>query len=48
MKGGSEDPQKLLEKSQKWKAMNSKKYSEKASAGFPQPQKEDMPPEHLR
>ncbi|KAJ3320388.1 Pre-mRNA-processing-splicing factor 8 [Boothiomyces sp. JEL0866] len=42
------DPQKLLEKAQRWKAMNSKRYSEKKKFGFVQAQKEEMPPEHLR
>jgi pre-mRNA-processing factor 8 len=40
--------QKLLERAQKWKKMNTKKYSDKQKFGFVKPQKEQMPPEHLR
>ena len=38
----------LREKSRKWLQMQKKKYSNKRSFGYVQPEKEDMPPEHLR
>lgn len=38
----------LLEKARKWQQMNQKKYSEKRKFGYSEPQKENLPPEHLR
>ena len=40
--------ERLLEKSRKWQALQSKRYAEKRKFGFVDAQKEDMPPEHLR
>ncbi|KAI8905046.1 PRP8 pre-mRNA processing factor 8 [Gorgonomyces haynaldii] len=39
---------KLAEKARKWRQMSSKKYQDKTKFGFTAPQKEKMPPEHLR
>ncbi|KAF2073323.1 hypothetical protein CYY_005376 [Polysphondylium violaceum] len=36
------------DKAQKWIQLNNKRYSEKRKFGYSEPQKEDMPPEHLR
>jgi len=36
------------EKAKKWQQLNSKRYSEKKKFGYSEPQKEDMPPEHIR
>ncbi|CAJ2664774.1 unnamed protein product [Trifolium pratense] len=38
----------LEEKARKWQKMNSKRYSDNRKFGFVEPQKEDMPPEHIR
>ncbi|ELR20686.1 PremRNA processing splicing factor 8, putative [Acanthamoeba castellanii str. Neff] len=38
----------LEEKSRKWHQLNSKRYGEKRKFGHVEPQKEDMPPEHIR
>ncbi|GAU12484.1 hypothetical protein TSUD_230170 [Trifolium subterraneum] len=38
----------LEEKARKWKQKNSKRYSDQRKFGFTEPQKEDMPPEHIR
>jgi len=38
----------LEEKKRKWAKLNAKRYSTKRKFGFVQPQKEDMPPQHLR
>jgi len=38
----------LEEKKKKWAQLNSKRYSEKKRFGYVEPQKEDMPPQHLR
>ena len=32
----------------KWQQLNSKRYGEKRKFGYVEPQKEDMPPEHVR
>lgn len=32
----------------KWAQLNSKRYGEKRKFGYVEPQKEDMPPEHVR
>ncbi|EFA79942.1 pre-mRNA processing factor 8 [Heterostelium album PN500] len=42
------DVDKLQEKAKKWKQLNNKRYSDKRKFGYVEPQKEDMPPEHLR
>eukprot|EP00741_Cyanophora_paradoxa_P003665 tig00000093_g3562.t1 len=39
---------KMDEKARKWRQLNSKKYSERRKFGYVEPQKEDMPPEHVR
>ncbi|KAJ3162383.1 Pre-mRNA-processing-splicing factor 8 [Geranomyces michiganensis] len=47
--GASELPdEKLQEKARKWAQMNAKRYGEKRKFGFVEPQKENMPPEHIR
>uniref|UniRef100_H2Z6W6 MPN domain-containing protein n=1 Tax=Ciona savignyi TaxID=51511 RepID=H2Z6W6_CIOSA len=38
----------LQEKARKWQQLQSKRYAEKRKFGFVDPQKEDMPPEHVR
>lgn len=38
----------LLQRATKWKQMNKRKYTEKKKFGTVKPQKEEMPPEHLR
>ncbi|KND02430.1 pre-mRNA-processing-splicing factor 8 [Spizellomyces punctatus DAOM BR117] len=40
--------EKLQEKARKWAQMNAKRYGEKRKFGFVEPQKENMPPEHIR
>lgn len=32
----------------KWQQLNTKRYGEKRKFGYVEPQKEDMPPEHVR
>ncbi|KAJ3360175.1 Pre-mRNA-processing-splicing factor 8 [Kappamyces sp. JEL0680] len=39
---------KLLEKARKWRQVNSQKYKDKKTSGYIAPEKEEMPPEHLR
>ncbi|KAL1809724.1 hypothetical protein DCAR_0729326 [Daucus carota subsp. sativus] len=38
----------LEEKARKWMQLNSKRYGDKRKFGFVEPQKEDLPPEHVR
>uniref|UniRef100_H2Y168 Pre-mRNA-processing-splicing factor 8-like n=1 Tax=Ciona intestinalis TaxID=7719 RepID=H2Y168_CIOIN len=38
----------LQEKANRWQQLQSKRYAEKRKFGFVDPQKEDMPPEHVR
>lgn len=38
----------MKEKAKKWQQLQSKRYSEKRKFGFVEPQKEEMPPEHVR
>lgn len=38
----------LIEKSKKWKQLQSKRFAEKRKFGFVDAQKEEMPPEHVR
>ncbi|KAI6185283.1 WD repeat-containing protein 48-like protein [Aphelenchoides besseyi] len=38
----------LDDKSRKWRQLQSKRFAEKRKFGFVEPQKEDMPPEHVR
>ena len=38
----------LLDKARKWQKLNSKRYADKKRFGFVQPQKEEMPAEHVR
>ena len=38
----------ILDRIKKWQQLNSKRYAEKRKFGYVEPQKEDMPPEHLR
>lgn len=38
----------LVEKSKKWKQLQSKRFAEKRKFGFVDTQKEEMPPEHVR
>jgi len=38
----------LEDKARRWQQLNAKRYSEKKKFGFVEPQKEDMPPEHVR
>ncbi len=38
----------LAEKAKKWAKLNSKRYSEKRKFGYVEPQKENMPAEHVR
>lgn len=38
----------LQEKAAKWRQLNKKRYSSKRKFGYVEPQKEDMPPEHLQ
>ncbi|KAI8916915.1 splicing factor Prp8 [Powellomyces hirtus] len=40
--------EKLQEKARKWAQMNAKRYGEKRKFGFVEPQKENMPSEHIR
>jgi pre-mRNA-processing factor 8 len=40
--------QMLEEKAKKWAKLNSKRYAEKRKFGYVEPQKENMPPEHVR
>uniref|UniRef100_A0A915DMQ6 JAB1/MPN/MOV34 metalloenzyme domain-containing protein n=1 Tax=Ditylenchus dipsaci TaxID=166011 RepID=A0A915DMQ6_9BILA len=44
---GDED-RALIEKSKKWKQLQSKRFAEKRKYGFTDAQKEEMPPEHVR
>jgi len=46
--GSGERDAVLVEKARKWQQLNTKRYSEKRKFGYVEPQKEDMPPEHLR
>ena len=39
---------KLKEKALKWTQLNNKRFGEKKRFGYVEPQKENMPPEHLR
>ncbi|GAM23554.1 hypothetical protein SAMD00019534_067290 [Acytostelium subglobosum LB1] len=43
-----DDVAKQQEKAKKWLQLNNKRYSEKRKFGYVEPQKEDMPPSHLR
>ena len=38
----------LQQKSLKWSQLNTRRYGEKRKFGFVEPQKEQMPPEHVR
>ena len=38
----------LEDKAKKWAKLNSKRYAEKRKFGYVEPQKENMPPEHVR
>jgi pre-mRNA-processing factor 8 len=38
----------LAEKAHQWRQLNQKRFAAKTQRGFVQPQKEEMPPEHLR
>ncbi len=38
----------LEQKMRKWQQLNAKRYSEKRKFGYTEPQKEDMPAQHLR
>ena len=38
----------LEEKAKKWAKLNSKRYAEKRKFGYVEPQKENMPAEHVR
>ena len=40
--------EKIDKKSKKWQKLNNKKYNEKRTFGFVDPNKTEMPPEHLR
>lgn len=42
------DSTSLQEKIKKWQQLNQKKYSQKRKFGYVEPQKEQMPPQHLR
>lgn len=38
----------LKDKMRKWQQVNTKRYGDKRKFGYTEPQKEDMPPQHLR
>lgn len=44
----NEEEARLEEKAKKWAQLNTKRYGEKRKFGYVEPQKEDMPPEHVR
>jgi pre-mRNA-processing factor 8 len=45
---GTEQEQLYQDKMRKWQQLNTKRYSDKRKFGYQEPQKEDMPAQHLR
>merc|ERR1712100_871312 len=43
-----EDEAEIAERARKWQNLNAKRYAEKRKFGYTEPEKEQMPPEHVR
>jgi pre-mRNA-processing factor 8 len=44
----SDDDEEIVERARKWQNLNAKRYSDKRKFGYTEPEKEQMPPEHVR